>query len=337
MSLNRLIILSMCCALVANAAHAITISTVPIGNPGNANDPATGNLFGGVDHNFSIGKYDVTVGQYTAFLNAVAADDTYSLFDPSMTSDANIAGISRNGAYPHYSYSVIGSPNHPITDVSWGDAARFCNWLNNGQPIGAEVDGTTEKGAYTLNGVISNAELNAVSRNAGAKWFIPSESEWYKAAYYDPAAAHYWQYATGTNTRPTSAPPGSTPNTANYYDPVTGYVVTGATSYSSSQSYLTDVGAYSASSSPYGTFDQAGLVFQWNETLIARVDRGLRGGSWSLEFSDFLPSSGRNGFSPSSQGSRFGFRIASIPEPSTAVLAIVACGAICWWRNRFDC
>jgi sulfatase modifying factor 1 len=188
-----------------SACWAINIDTVLIGNPGNANDPATGNLYGGVAFTYNIGKYDVTVGQYAAFLNAVAGTDPYGLYNPEMASDLYIAGIAQSVRSPH-KYSVIGSPNHPITYVSWGDAARFANWLSNGQPTGAEGPGTTETGAYTLNGALSTAALAATTQNAGAKWFIPSESEWYKAAFYDPAAGHYWSYATGTNTTPTSAP-----------------------------------------------------------------------------------------------------------------------------------
>ena len=65
-------------------------------------------------------------------------------------------GITQSGSSGSYSYSVTGSDsqaaNCPIFDVSWGDAARFCNWLQNGQPTGAEGTGTTETGAYTLNG-----------------------------------------------------------------------------------------------------------------------------------------------------------------------------------------
>src|SRR6478672_492197 len=98
-----------------SAAHAaITIDTVPIGDLGNPNDPAlnnpldpaSGNLFGGVSYAYNIGKYEVTVGQYTAFLNAVAAADTYSLYNPSMATDFNVAGIARAGTPGSYSYSV---------------------------------------------------------------------------------------------------------------------------------------------------------------------------------------------------------------------------------------
>jgi hypothetical protein len=70
-----------------------------------------------------------------------------------MVIDLRIAGIARTGDSGRYQYSVIGSPNHPITYVSWGDAVRFTNWLHNGQPTGAQAPGTTVTGAYTLHGL----------------------------------------------------------------------------------------------------------------------------------------------------------------------------------------
>ncbi|HTQ39852.1 MAG TPA: SUMF1/EgtB/PvdO family nonheme iron enzyme [Pirellulales bacterium] len=159
-------------------AGQTSLLTVPVGNPGNANDPDTGNVYGGVSYSYSIGTYDVTVGQHTAFLNAVAATDTYSLYNPSMASDGNVAGIQQNGSSGNYTHSVIGSANHPITYVSWFDAARFANWLYNGQPTGAEGMNTTESGSYSLNG----ANPINVGRNTNATWVIPTENKWYKAA-----------------------------------------------------------------------------------------------------------------------------------------------------------
>ena len=309
----------------------ITIDTVPIGNPGNANDPATGSHYGGVAYNFAIGKYDVTVGQYTAFLNAVAGVDSFGLYSPSMATDTSTAGIARSGVSGYYSYSVIGSPDQPVTYVNWGDAARFCNWLNNGQPgLGGHAvpqDGdSTENGAYTLYTATTDAALNAVTRNVAAKWFIPSESEWYKAAFYDPATAHYWAYATGTNTPPTSAPPGNVGNTANFLGP-------GGHSAVDGPNHLTDVGAYAASPSSYGTFDQSGDVFQWTEGLDG-VYRHLRGGSWE-DGPDYLRAAVWNISYPTREYGNFGFRVAaSVPEPSTATLAIVAYAMVCWRRIR---
>jgi formylglycine-generating enzyme required for sulfatase activity len=320
-------------------APAVTIDLVAVGNPGNANDPATGNLYGGVSYAYSIGKYEVTVGQYTEFLNSVAAADTYGLYNPDMALDLNIAGIAQTGASGGFTYSVIGSPNHPVTKVSWGDAARFANWLHNGQPTGAQNASTTEDGAYTLNGATSNAALDLVSRNSNAQWFIPSESEWYKAAYHQPAAQGgdsdgYWAYPMKTNSIPYSdQPPGATPdntrvgnfrfddNIANGYDD--GYAVTGSITYSGSQNYLTDVGSYTSSPSYYGTFDQGGNVFEWNEAKVGS-ERGFRGGSWDLAGN--LRASVRYHFLPADELTNIGFRVASesIPEPTTPLLGALA-------------
>jgi sulfatase modifying factor 1 len=148
-------------------APLVTIETVTVGDPGNAAD-STG--FGAVDYVYNIGKYEVTISQYTAFLNSVARTNTNSyivdLYNFSMRDDNNIAGINRSGsgtAGDPYSYSVIGSGNRPITYVSWLDAARFANWLHNGATNGA----STETGAYTLNGAISDF-YGDMTRNAGA-------------------------------------------------------------------------------------------------------------------------------------------------------------------------
>ena len=325
-------------AALASDAQAVAIQWIPVGNPGNANDSRTGH--GAVAYNYRIDKYDVTVGQYTAFLNSVAATDTYSLYNVSMAFNMNIAGISQDGSSGSYTYSVIGSSaNLPITEVSWGDAARFSNWLQNGQPTGAEGPGTTETGAYTLNGAITDDALNAVTRNAGATIFIPSENEWYKAAYYGPTlnsgAGGYYQFPFSSSAIPTSAMPGSTPNTGNWFDGVTGYAVTGSKALNSSQNYLTVVGAYTASASPFGAFDMGGDVMQWNETLISGSFRGQRGAAWD---DDFMFNWSGNRFSnfPVGESHAIGFRVAETPEPSTLVLAAFGfLGLAAWgWRRR---
>ena len=160
-------LIALACLLAAPALAApITIDMVTVGNPGNANDTG-GSGIGRVNYSYKIGKYDVTIGQYAAFLNAVAATDTYSLYNASMASDLSVAGISRTGGSGSYSYSVINnggsSGNRPITYVSWWDAARFSNWMANGQPTGAQSSTTTENGAYNVNGATSG---NAVAKSA---------------------------------------------------------------------------------------------------------------------------------------------------------------------------
>jgi hypothetical protein len=133
-----------------------------------------------------------------------------------------------------------------------------------------------------------------------------------KAAYFDPKVGHYWRSAMGTDTLPTSTPPGSTPDTSNFYGISTGYAVTASTSYSLSQNYLTDVGAYLASPSPYGTFDQSGDVLQWTEGLTpsGRVSRE----SW-WDYHNSGDSSTRTESGPLFQGAILGFRVATRDYP----------------------
>ena len=119
-------------------------------------------------------QYSTTVAQYTQFLNAVAANDPYGLYNVSMGTRQNVAGIARAGVSGSYSYSSIGSPNKPVAYTSWADAARYANWLTNGQPLGAEAAGTTETGSYTLNGATIDAALDLVTRNSNARFVIPT-------------------------------------------------------------------------------------------------------------------------------------------------------------------
>jgi formylglycine-generating enzyme len=341
-------------SLALSSAHAVTYELVPVGNPGNANDPATGGIYGGVAYEYQIGKYELTIGQYTDFLNAVAKTDTYFLYNANMATDLNIAGISQTGTSGAYTYSVIGpsgttpagasSPaNRPITYVSWYDAARFANWMANGQPTGIQTGTTTENGAYNVNGATSGIApaKNATNPNTGLvpSFYVPPENEWYKAAYYSPVlnsgSGGYYAYATQSNAAPGNVL-GSGMNQANYL--VAGvYSVTQSSSYSSSQNYLTDVGAFSGSGSFYGTFDQSGNVFEWNDlTGAAGSSRGLRGGVWADNVST-LSSSGGYEISPSDEYVGVGFRLASpvpVPEPSTWVMGLAGLACVAWGSVR---
>ncbi len=220
----------------ARPIHAVTIPTVPVGNAGNAGEVQSQGTFGAVAYDYLIGTTEVTNAQYVEFLNDKAASDPLALYNTSMGSD--FGGITRTGSSGSYSYATIaGRGAMPVNYVSWYDSIRFANWLNNGQG-----SGDTETGAYTLlGGTATPSNGLSITRNTGATWFLTSEDEWYKAAYYDGSS--YFDYPTASNTAPIAEAPAGGGNSANY-----NFVV----------GDLTDVGAYTSSDSAYGTFDQGG-------------------------------------------------------------------------------
>jgi len=76
---------------------SISLDTVFVGDDGNTED-TTG--YGSVSYDYYIGKYEVANSEYAAFLNAVAATDTYGLWHQSMS-------IERTGSSGDYSYGVV--------------------------------------------------------------------------------------------------------------------------------------------------------------------------------------------------------------------------------------
>ena len=306
-------------ALSADAS-AVPMSWSAVGNPGNAADPATG--FGRVDYAFKIGTYEVTNNQYSAFLNAVARVDTYGLYNTDMSGDTS-GGITRANASGNFAYAVkAGRGEMPVNFVSWGDAARFSNWLQNGQPTGAQTAATTEGGSYSLNGATSNTDLLAVTRTPNAQFVIPTENEWYKAAYYDPYLSTYHQFATRTDDIPSNSY-GDLGNNATYW----------RSGFTKPNTFVTDVGHFSASVGPYGTYDQDGNVSEWNETLVDINIRGVRGGAWSTAYGDLM-STLRSAGSPTYEAASVGFREANVPEPSTFALAAFGFIALAWRLRR---
>jgi len=328
--------LALCCA---SPAQAVIFDWATVGNPGNTGEyqPLQG-TFGAVDYTYRISKHEVTNNQYTEFLNAVDPTGANSLFlyNSNMSSHAR-GGINFNdGAANGSKYEIkSGRDNNPVVFVSFFEAMRFTNWLENGQG-----SGNTESGVYTIGS--GSDEV----RDPNATFFIPSEDEWYKAAYHknDGITGNYWDYPTSTDVVPYSDNPSSlnTPddtNVANVFknDGIAngfddGYAVTGSTSLDNNQNYLTDVGAYSQAVSPYGTFDQGGNVWEWNELVFdpdlgplpivligeggevqpdSSFLRGSRGGCWCGS-SGSLSALDRGYVGPTSENSIFGFRVASV-------------------------
>jgi formylglycine-generating enzyme required for sulfatase activity len=276
-------------ASAADITHdgtTISMDFVTVGNAGNTADATS---YGGVDYNYRIGKYEVTENQW----DAVSGASTTDLLDD-----------------PGY-----WSGDQPVAEISWHESAMFCNWLTSGN---------VAQGAYAINGsgvVTAIDRADAVS-TYGTVYVIPTEDEWYKAAYYDPnksGGAGYWDYPTGSDSAPDGIDfAGDTEFEAVFYDE----------DHQGHPNDMDDAGALS----PYGTMGQGGNVWEWNETLIGSY-RGLRGGSFGDVFDVvYLRASDRGYGYPTYEFLDIGFRVSEVPEPAT--MAILMLGGIGILRRR---
>ncbi|MEO8429098.1 MAG: SUMF1/EgtB/PvdO family nonheme iron enzyme [Verrucomicrobiota bacterium] len=270
-----------------NPPPAPDIEVVTVGNPGNPADVSQADLqFGAVADTYRIGKFEVTVAQYAAFLNAKAATDPNELFNENME-------IIRDGDDGRYTYKVeAGKANRPIRFIEPLNGFRFCNWLHNGG-----LNGDTETGAYKFTD-----PLTPGARTPGARFFLPTENEWYKAAYYDPTkgSGGYWMFATRSDEVVSGLPSGGQ-NSANF------------DSVNTADGGTTDAGAYVNSKSYYGTFDQTGNVWEWLEPDPTAPETSVRrSGSWANAVGRLDKTQTGNG--PLNEGAteHQGFRIAGI-------------------------
>jgi formylglycine-generating enzyme required for sulfatase activity len=202
---------------VAKASSSIDATNyVLVENKDNGGDG--GGVFspGRVNYDYQIKKYLVTNNEYVEFLNAVSTKpNTLGLWDINMTDPVNPpagwirtrGGINRALISGSYVYTV--SPNmgnKPVNYINWFSAVRYINWLHNGKPTGAPAASTTEDGVYTLPGSVIQGTSKPSPNNKNSYW-LPSEDEWYKAAYYDPnknglGLPGYWTYATMSDSIP---------------------------------------------------------------------------------------------------------------------------------------
>ena len=282
------------------SGNEFTIDFVTIGNAGNAADTTT---YGAVPYEYRVGKYEIT---QDAITKATASGM------------ANVTAGAWTG-------------NQPAANITWYEAAAFVNWLNTSTGKTAAYN-LTFSGNWSMN-LWSSADAwqlggENLYRNKDAFYFLPSENEWYKAAYYNAAGTNYFLYPTASSTAPTAVASGTSAGTA-VYD-----------SAASDPAIVASAGGLS----PYGTMGQGGNVFEWNESAFdgsnssSSENRALRGGGW-FSSSFGLRSSTRFDSVPSGEAVSYGFRVASpvaVPEPSTYAMALagLACGGYSMFSRR---
>lgn len=262
-------------------------------------------VFSGVDYRFRIGTYEITNSQWTKFTNSVSAPITGS---PSVG----------YGLDPYW----VGD-NMPNSAVSWYEAAQFVNWLNTSKGYQAAykftgTQGTTDYTFSIWDATDSGYDASNPYRNANAFYFLPSESEWVKAAYWNGTDLQVYATSSGETLHQGNGVNGTG---WNYYSDVTNKFAT----YPPAP---WNVG--SGSRELNGTYDIMSNLWEWMESprqignYIADAQRCIRGGGYtyfqggqfdqSLYFRYYTP--------PEAQPTSVTFRIASIPEPATILLFI---------------
>ena len=284
-----------------SGANEFSIPFVTIGDPGNVAD-TTGdpNPAGAVPYVYRIGKFEVPE-EAIRKANAITAAAGTPL---AITLDER-------------------GPQKPATRISWFEAARFVNFLNEekgAQPAYKFDDGPEGSGEFRLwEPGDPGYDPNNRFRNALAKYFLPSADEWYKAAFFDPVTDQWFDYPNGSNTPPTPVASGSIPGTAVFDQPF--------------DQGPADV-KMAGGESPLATVGQAGNVWEWEETEVDLVNddpiavRGFRGSDWGGGGGDnpgSLSSSFRHFIqAPSRSVADIGFRVAAVvPEPNGACVALL--------------
>ncbi len=251
---------------------------------------------------YRLGKIEITNGQWNKF-------------------KANIAPIPVTGS-PSYAYDTdpyFTGTNVPTNYVSWCEAAQFVNWLNtsSGKPAAYKFSGTQGTSNYTLEvWQAGDAGYNASNpfRNSNAHYFLPTEDEWVKAAYWN-----------GTNLQ--------TYANASAADLISGSPDAAKWNYhivARNEPWAVGSGIQELN----GTFDMMGNVWEWMESpwvsgdYLCDSDRGIRGGCY-FDYGDRnLSSSFRYSYDPLMGNVSVGFRVASVPEPASAVLMLAGLGFI---------
>jgi formylglycine-generating enzyme required for sulfatase activity len=279
-----------------SGANQFDIEFVTIGDPGNL--PVTLASVGSVPYVYRMGKYEVS---------------------RDMITKANIEGGLGITLDPMSFVTGGVRAAMPATGISWFEAAKFVNWLNTSA-------GHTP--AYKFNGDTfewwqpgdAGYDPNNPYRNRQAIYVLPSEHEWVKAAHYDPTSDVYYIYPTGSDTPPTPVVSGTAPGTVVY-----------GQSWEQGPADITAAGGLSR----YGTMAQGGNVWEWTERDLYGSEgdyRVLRGGSWNDFIFELLTAEPFGWDVPNFEFPSYGFRVASIPEPSTLWLAITAMMFVGWRR-----
>ncbi len=280
--------------IFGTGGNQLTIDFVNIsGDASSANGTNIGGskTFSDPSSSYRMGTYEITNDQWGKFISSVGGTVTG---DPSDAYDGS---------------ALYTGTDVPTDNISWHEGAQFVNYLNTstGHQAAYKFTGTQGTDNYTL-GVWESGDVGYDSsnpyRNSNAYYFLPTEDEWVKAAFWN-----------GTSLQTHATKPGDTLYQGNgsnggwnYYD----------YEYGTEPYGPWDVG--SGSEEINGTFDMMGNAWEWMESpyiigvYLSSSSRGVRGGSYRVSDSALSLSSRGYFLNPYDEDYDVGFRVASVPD-----------------------
>jgi formylglycine-generating enzyme required for sulfatase activity len=293
--------------------NQFTLDFVPISG---ATNPTSG--YGIVNRDYRMGVGEITNDQWNKFQSAYGAVNG----SPSSAYDAS------------FNPWGIGTVGAPANNVSWYEAAQFVNWLNvsTNHQAAYKFTGTQGTGNYAFAPWTAAEAAGGTNlyRHKDAYYFLPTEDEWSKAAYWNGVSRQTFATKLGENLTQGSGVGGSGWN----------YMI--GTDAGPSGAAVGPWNVGSGSQELNGTRDMMGNVWEWMESPYSSGDygvtalRGARGGASGSDSSSLAYSNRGYNF-PENEDRTIGFRVASnVPEPGCiALLAGLALTALlCCWRKR---
>lgn len=256
----------------ADTINGVEIDFVSIGNAGNAADTTS---YGAVGYNYRIGRTEISHAQFSA------------------------SGIPDAGSSANYWQGVLASGDAPVVNITWHQAAQYCNWLTSGN---------VNNGAYAISeGLVTGIDRAGALSSYSTIYVLPTEDEWYKAAYF--TGSGYSLYANGTGTAPTHGVDANYNTLGGYFNGPAWTVGSGTAEQNLTYNMMGNVWEWLESADD-GTLDNLGtegMAFRGGDYFqgVGKLDSSARG---SAEL-------------PSGEFYNTGMRVVEIiPEPGTISL-----------------
>lgn len=261
---------------------------------------------GSVGYEYRISRLEITTAQWLEFRNTFTTQsfELRRFAEPGFWAGEFDPDYLGPGERYRLRSDVPDAANAAV-QISWRDAARYCNWLHNekSSSLNAITNGAYDTSTFgeTQDGLITDQ----VTHSPGAKFWIPTLDERLKAVFFDPRgdtgdSDQWWSYPYASDSPPVPGWPGTPGAQTN-----AGLQITEI-----NNPQWIPLGSYPDAQTPWGLLEASGGSSEWTEAIVSgrwRRISGSAGGSAGFAVSD-----------------RIGGPGASLPDAPFATLRVVS-------------